>query len=98
MAQYIDKSALVAEIHKMMDATMDESNNFISYGEDCVYSRLCELEAFIDSLEVKEVDLEKEYDNLVADNGVLSIAVNYTAGLFIAEHFFELGLKAQKGE
>lgn len=58
MVHLIDKSALVAEIHKMMDATMDENSNFISYGEDCVYSRLCELEAFIDTLDVIEVDEE----------------------------------------
>jgi len=98
MAQYLDKDALVAEIHKMMDATMDESNNFISYGEDCVYSRLCELEAFIDSLEVKEVDLKKEYKEFVEKDPVYNMLVNGIVGRAIAKHFFELGLKAQKGE
>lgn len=49
------------------------------------------LVTFLDTLEVKEVDLEEEYrDYINCDNG-------HTA-FEIAKYFFELGLKAQKGE
>lgn len=55
---------------------------------------------FLDTLEVKEVDLEKEFydflDTLTGkDNGHLSEDELFR----IAEYFFELGIKAaQKGE
>jgi len=45
-----DKELVRAEIERLKSATMDENGNFISYGEDCAYSRLCELESFIDSM------------------------------------------------
>jgi len=47
------------------------------------------------TFEVKEVDLEKEYDDF--QDLVLARLVNRNAGIRIAKHFFELGLKA-KGE
>ena len=51
-----------------------------------------------ENLEVKEVNLEEEYKNFVKDDPVYSKLVNYIVGRAIAKHFFELGLKAQKGE
>jgi hypothetical protein len=45
---------------------------------------------------VKEVDLVKEYDDF--QDLTLARLVNRNAGIVIAKHFFELGLKAQKGE
>ena len=49
----------------------------------------------LDTLEVKEVDLEKEIKKYIKDNicGYCVPGVEETA-----KHFFELGLKAQKGE
>ena len=44
----------------------------------------------IDTLEVKEVDLEKGWKEFLKDGDV--------GFKEIAKHFFELGLKAQKGE
>ena len=66
------------------------------WGEDYVeYTRT-------DTLEVKEVDLEKEYKSFVEEDPVYNKLVNSIVGKAIAKHFFELGMsvsnKAQKGE
>ena len=61
--------------------------------------------SFLDTLEVKEVDLEKEIEkewlncDLCRENTILEY-VNMDIKKFrtIVNHFFELGLKAQKGE
>lgn len=48
-------------------------------------------------LEVKEVDLEKEYEEFVVDDPIFgNFITNDTMGMKLAKHFFELGLKAQK--
>ena len=100
MAQYIDKSALVAEIKKRIN--FNERLN--------AYPRLDECNAilsFIDTLEVKEVDLEKHLKEDIEDvlfdlDGVaIKGATHYLTVedvKDIAKHFFELGLKAQKGK
>ena len=50
-------------------------------------------------LKVKEVDLEKEYEEFVVDDPIFgNFITNDTMGMKLAKHFFELGLKAQKGE
>jgi hypothetical protein len=54
MAQYIDKDALKAEIERLHKAHSGR------YGCDEVGLNLEYLEDFIDTLEVKEVDLESE--------------------------------------
>jgi hypothetical protein len=94
MVQYISKDALVAEITKIYDR--NRSNGFID-----VCDELDDILSFIDTLEVKEIDLEKEVENWVKTGPHTSYpwctipdAIRITA-----EHFFELGLKAaQKGE
>ena len=50
-----------------------------------------------ENLEVKEVDLEKEYKEFVEKDPVYNQLVNGIVGKAIAKHFFKLGL-AQKGE
>lgn len=100
MKQYIDKSALLAEIERMKIP-------FKRDVEDGYYpTYLCALmafEDFINTLEVKEVDLEKEIQQHIndclnikfptTDIKLIAKDVEYTA-----RKFFELGLKAQKGE
>ena len=54
----IDKDALVAEIEKLKLCTMDEHMNFYSAEAQGEYNALSKLESFLDTLEVKEVDLE----------------------------------------
>ena len=66
MAQYIDKDALVAEIERRLKKARDNANTAKSnnnHAVTCVWSgheKEChELISFINTLEVKEVDLEK---------------------------------------
>ena len=90
MAQYIDKDALVAEIEKRINFN----------GALNAYSRLDECYAILsilDTLEVKEVDLEKEIETHLkdcldvkfptTDIELIKKDVTYTA-----KKFFELGL------
>ena len=64
-----------------------------------------DFEDFINTLEVKEVDLEKELDKYTIDNFWALEGNNESPYLLekddmlkVAEHFYELGLKTQKGE
>lgn len=111
MEQYISKSALVAKIddwrdkikkgifiiplegHQRADATFE-------------YEILVLVRDLIDTLEVKEVDFEKEFKRFL--NEVEGVPRMWHSGEQIewakdlAKHFFELGMsvsnKAQKGE
>lgn len=99
MAQYIDKSALVTEIERLKSIQL----SIFSKGEteeSCYKSLSCisvynEVLSLLDTLEVKEMDFDDfgfywgEYvSNLGGDIN------NYE----VAKYFYELGLKAQKGE
>ena len=100
MAQYIDKDVLVAEIKKKI--CIEQGYN--SGDAECGY-RDCarEILSFLNTLEVKEVDLEQEIQQHInncldikfptTDRKMIAKDVEYTAHMF-----FELGLKAQKGE
>ena len=112
MAKYIDKDALVAEIKRRRKLVSDP----ILAGDDLMIGErnaLFNLLSFIDTLEVKEVDLEKEIKESIIDewcdewSGDVGNWIRYRRGTTsmtiedvkdIAKHFFELGLKAQKGE
>jgi len=97
MVQYVDKSALVAEIRKrLLPVIRDKHYDEWEEGKD---SERIAILNIIDTLEVKEVDLEKEYEDFVVDDPVLgNFITNDIVGMILAKHFFELGLKAQKGE
>ena len=87
MTQYINKADIVAEINRVLDSY---DPNQITSGR---YA-LIDLRNFLETLEVKEVNLKKEINKYIKDNicGYLLPGVEETA-----KHFFELGLKAQKG-
>ena len=91
MAQYIDKDAVLAEIERRRN---DYINSFMT---EQVYM-LNNVLDFLDTLEVKEVDLDEEYKVFVEKDPVYNQLVNGIVGKAIAKHFFELGLKAKKGE
>lgn len=60
--ELIDKAAVIAEIERKKDEEVDydeSSGNFASYADQIHYSALDSVENFINTLEVKEVDLEK---------------------------------------
>lgn len=87
--QYIDKSALEAEIKKNLRFIPEHVTAF-DEGEEHAYHKIL---SFIDTLEVKEVDLEKEFDKC-CENYIFDDECE----VYTARHFFELGLKIQKGE
>lgn len=108
MKQYIDKAALVAEIEKLKEeyALCPTRNNYedgLKEGRLIGYKDALNK---INTLEVREVDLDKELKNLddtlfdldgVAVKGATSyLTVEDVKD--IAKHFFELGLKTRKGE
>ena len=89
MTQYINKDALVAEINRVIKSY--DPTNEITSGR---YT-LVRLRNFIDTLEVKGVDLEKELDSMITPELKFHKAL---PSLFdIAKHFFELGLNISKG-
>ena len=57
-------------------------------------NELFELKCFIYTLEVKEVNLEKEYEEFVVNDPVYNKLVNSIVGKAIAKYFYSLGLKA----
>ena len=88
MTQYIDKSALVAEINKRIT---DAPINHIGHQRVWAYN---DVKDIIDTLEVKEVDLEKEFDKCCEN-----YMFDDECEVYTARKFFELGLKFKsKGE
>ena len=82
----IDKDAVVAEINRVLNSY---DSNEITSGR---YA-LVNLHDFLDTLEVKEVDLEKEVNiYMVNEMKFLSDEVGYDTLSTIAKHFFELAL------
>ena len=97
MAEYIPKSAFVAEIEKRISRNKkrkewedipEKRHQLIIEGQ-----LLGELKHFLDSLEVKEVDLDAEWEKYFEHRGnIATVNIKH-----LTKHFFELGLKAQKG-
>ena len=108
MEQYINKDDLVAEIENL-ENRYNKCPTRNSYEEGLKAGRLIGYKDAlykINTLEVKEVDLEKECDNWRHnhfhgrrdDKGADGEYLERSSQLDLAKHFFELGLKAQKGE
>ena len=103
--ELIDKDALVAEIHKHYNECLKRAKIIDSdywNGKADAYRNV--LVILDDTLEVKEVDLEKvfndEYSKFSNDVDAMdySFPIDLADYKDFAKHFFELGLKAQKGE
>ncbi len=110
MEQYIKKSAIVAEIKDLYEnidkcigdlilARSKHDQHGISDAhwkmETLMVNTQQVLSYILDTLETKEVDLEKEYEEFVMDDPILNTF--NSMGMILARHFYELGLKA-KGE
>ena len=98
MAQYIDKSTVVAEINRVVNSY--DPTNEITSGR---YA-LVRLRNFIETLEVREVDLEKELNDWRhnhfhgrRDKDANGEWLERISQLELAKHFFELGLNVSKG-
>ena len=98
MAHLIDKDALVAEIEKCYNECLKRAKIIDSdYWNAKADAYRNVLALLYDTLEVKEVDLEKEMD-FVKDAYYYFTSDEKDSMMKVARHFFELGLKAQKGE
>ncbi len=99
----IDKDHVVAEIKKRIKGLKDcHADTVAGYAGEI--SGLERLLSFLDTLEVKEVDLKEEIYNAEKRFGDIDEMGGYRILLFddefrdVLRYFFELGLKAQKGE
>jgi len=91
----IDKSAVVAEIEARYNECLKRAKIIDSEYWNGKADAYRDMLVVLDSLEVKDVDLEKEIDLLV---NKLHTAPGYEELCEFARHFYELGLKARKGE
>lgn len=102
--EYIRKDKVVAEMERRLDklyvllpdASKVENSN-ITVSEACNTGKYMALESFrkfLDTIEVKEVDLDFEQELYKAFGQVK----DFTLGMRIAKHFYELGIKTKKGE
>ncbi len=108
--ELIDKAAVIAEIKRRISNHNKElqhasAENFVSSwasDEENQKLALTALIPFLDTLEVKEVDLKKEKDDYWNKlcNSEFGELLERDAKWFddIAKYFFELGLKVKKGE
>ena len=108
MEQYISKSALVAEIERLKTIYNNDEN----IHHAARYNILVNILSFINTLEVREVDMEKEAE-LIANDIMIGVQANkyntvvyntkrcdfnHSHLMLAARKGIELGLKAQKGE
>ena len=105
MAQYISKSALVAEIEsRISDIETSQKAGLIKKRDaDKKIFLLKSVLSLIDTLEVREMDLEKElsYDDYIKffkEHPDISDDWGFDETWLCAKYFFELGLKSQKGK
>lgn len=95
----IDKDALVAEIERLRKE--DGNPYFPSETADKYYARgvhfICDgLVNFLDTIEVKEVDVNKEISQFIAANFEKAKIGHKISLRRTARHFFELGLKEKQ--
>ena len=87
MKHYIDKSALVAEIERLKTVYSDDEN--IHYVAK--YNILVDILSFLDTIEVKEVDLYEEFENYTKN--ILACDVQFEPFTHLyncAKHFMNL--------
>lgn len=89
----IDKDALVVEIERRIKS-LHQVN---SPREQAVLYECKDILSFLDTLEVKELDLEKSISDWLFE-GLPNDEEEIDYIKETAKHFFELGLKVQKGE
>lgn len=90
MAQYIDKAVVVAEIESLWKHYLDSQEFDFGWNQ-----ALDKVISYLNTLEGKEVDLEKELEDWLGER------VGKWTGKEcerMCRYFFELGLKVQKGE
>ena len=86
----IDKATVVAEIKKLKGQLLyGACSSQIAMETRCKEEAYNEVLSFLDTLEVKEVDFEKEWEEYFKYRGdVATVNIKH-----LAKHFFELGMK-----
>ena len=100
MKHYIDKDALIAEIERRIGHNTEWKDGCKTLAVLAANEAIVEdkkILSIINTLEVKEVDLENEIDK-VWDTDYEDFGISADDFYRLAKYFFELGLKAQKGE
>ena len=99
MKKYISLDAIVAEIERRLEAIANassENNRELAAIQGAQQYELINLIQYIHTLEVKEVDLDAEFDKYCETLYLIDLENEPYAELFeCAKHFFELGLKTQ---
>lgn len=94
MKQYIDKSAAVAEFNRLIAELVEGEVTMFEQGRISAFE---DAKLFLDTIEVKEVDLKNEITQFL-DTYFPDAKLGYKLGLRrTAKYFFELGIKT-KGE
>ena len=98
MTHLIDKDATVAEINRLIAELVEKGEGTMF--EQGRISAFEDAKLFLDTLEMKEVDLDYIKDELDRVVKIYKPDGDFGWGTLynVATHFFELGLKAQKGE
>ena len=96
----IDKDAVVSWVTEKREAALYRQHNLERIGQETyvnqmIADNLGRMLSFLDTLEVKEMDLDTDFG--VCWGEYCDCGGNINDYKF-AKHFFELGLKAQKGE
>ena len=83
--------------NKIADASAESNLHNSLEANELLIRQFENLLYFLNSLEVKEADLEKEIELVKGDYEQVDVAWNNDFD-YIAKHFFELGLQARKGK
>lgn len=102
MVHLIDKDPLVAEIErriKFQQTCIKTAYRLTGKAEEEIILEYNQLLSFLDTLEVKEVDLDKEIKKVQRSYKTIDEYDGYPCTMYargielIAKHFFELGLR-----
>lgn len=103
--ELIDKAVVVAEIENRIKETESMQPKFDQFwaGQISAFKGVLKI---LDTLEVKEVNLEKEVRKFIEDNFTsleepdefLTTLMQLDDMVMFAKHFYELGIKTKKGE
>jgi len=88
----IDKAAVVAEIENLLDKGRYHEEYDCAY-RDGNNGALYALKGKLDTLEVKEVDINKEISQFIDANFEKATIGHKLSLRRVAKHFFDLGLK-----
>lgn len=92
MEQYIPKSVVLAEIERRIKRFREEKDS-VSIVKTNTYKGFL---SFIDTLETKEVDLEKEAERFVQTKEFAECKGSPV--MVLAKHFFELGMSVNNNK